>query len=61
LLNGLTNSVSSEERSQYDIESRSHWYYFVEQMKDRRGVNVLEYYPEMTEFYNLCKTQAGKE
>jgi hypothetical protein len=58
MLNGLTDSVSSDYRSDFDIESRTHWYRFVEQMKQRRNVDVLEYYPEMTEFYNLCRQQA---
>jgi hypothetical protein len=58
LLDGLATSVSSDYRSEYDIESRVHWYNFVEQMKARRGVNVLDHYPEMTEFYNLCQKQA---
>ena len=58
MLNGLADSVGSEYRSDFDIESRTHWYHFVEQMKQRRGVDVLEYYPEMTEFYNLCRQQA---
>jgi hypothetical protein len=59
LLNNLTESVSAEYRSQYDIESRTHWYNFVEQMKVRRNVDVLDYYPELQNFYNLCKTQAN--
>lgn len=58
LLNGLTKSVSSDYRSEYDLESRVHWYQFVEQMKKRRGVDVLDCYPEMTDFYNLCKNQS---
>jgi hypothetical protein len=60
LLNSLTNSVSSEYRSEYDLESRVHWYHFVEQMKHRRGIDVLESYPELTDFYNLCKSQSNK-
>jgi len=58
LLNGLIRSVKAPERSQFDIESRTHWYHFVEKMKVRRGVHVLDHYPEMTEFYQLCKQQA---
>jgi hypothetical protein len=58
LLNSLVASVGSDYRSEYDIESRTHWYHFVEQMKVRRGVDVLNHYPEMTDFYNLCKQQA---
>ena len=59
LLDGLAKSVSSHERSQFDIDSRAHWYHFVEQMKTRRGADVLNHYPEMTDFYNLCKKYAG--
>jgi len=58
LLNSLVDSVGSDYRSEYDIESRAHWYEFVESMKHRRKVDVLEYYPEMTNFYELCKKHA---
>ncbi len=59
MLNSLVDSVGSGHRSEFDIESRVHWYNFVEQIKTRRGVDVLDYYPEMTDFYNLCKKHAG--
>jgi hypothetical protein len=58
LLNQLTDSVSNDYRSEYDIESRAHWYNFVESMKHRRNIDVLEYYPEMTDFYKLCNKHA---
>lgn len=57
MLIALTDSVSSDYRSDYDLESRIYWFKFVEQMRERRGVNVLDYYPEMTEFYNLCRKE----
>jgi hypothetical protein len=58
-LNGIVKSISSTERSEFDIESRTHWYKFVLQLEERRGVNFLQTFPEMTDFYNLCKQQAG--
>jgi hypothetical protein len=57
LLNNLTESVGAEYRSDFDIDSRVAWYDFVNQMEERRGVKVLDYYPEMTDFYELCKKQ----
>lgn len=57
LLNSLVESVSSNYRSDYDIESRVHWYKFVEQMKERRNIDVLNHFPELSDFYNLCKNQ----
>lgn len=57
LLNGLTTSVGSSHRSEFDLESRIHWFNFVEQLKERRGVDFLEYFPEMEAFYKACRAQ----
>ena len=58
LLEGLIKSVGSPDKSQFDIESRGHFYKFVEQMKERREVDFVKVYPEMNAFYEICKTQS---
>jgi hypothetical protein len=50
-------SMALPERSQFDIESRGHFYAFVEQMKVRRGTDFLKTFPDMTDFYYMCKKQ----
>jgi sulfatase maturation enzyme AslB (radical SAM superfamily) len=50
-------SMALSERSQFDIESRGHFYAFVEQMKVRRGTDFLKTFPDMTDFYFMCKQQ----
>ena len=50
-------SMALPERSQFDIDSRGHFYAFVEQMKVRRGTDFLTTFPEMTDFYYMCKKQ----
>lgn len=60
LLEGLIKSVGAPHRTEYDIESRGHFYKFVEQMKERRGVDFVTIYPEMNEFYDICKAEALK-
>jgi hypothetical protein len=50
-------SMALAERSQFDIESRGHFYAFVEQMKVRRGTDFLKTFPDMTDFYYMCKQQ----
>jgi hypothetical protein len=50
-------SMALPDRSQFDIESRGHFYHFVEQMAVRRGTNFLKTFPDMTDFYYLCKEQ----
>ena len=50
-------SMALPERTEYDLISRGHFYHFVEQMKQRRGVDFLTVFPEMTDFYYLCKDQ----
>jgi hypothetical protein len=45
------------DRSQFDIDSRGHFYAFVEQMKERRGTDFLKTFPDMTDFYYMCKKQ----
>lgn len=36
--------------------ARGQFYDFINEMDRRRGTNFLEVFPEMTEFYNTCKT-----
>ncbi|MES2528063.1 MAG: twitch domain-containing radical SAM protein [Bdellovibrionota bacterium] len=55
LLDGLIHSVGSEQRSQYDIDSRAHFFEFIQKMKQRRGVEFAEVYPEMKEFFYLTQ------
>ena len=43
------------ERSQFDLESRAHFYDFVEKIKVRRGKDFLKIFPEMKKFYYLCE------
>jgi len=37
------------------MKNRSSFYEFVNEYDIRRNTNFLEYFPEMTDFYNLCK------
>jgi hypothetical protein len=55
LLDGLVRSMGSEERSDFDLESRVQFYEFIGKMKERRGVDFLEIYPEMNDFYQLAR------
>jgi hypothetical protein len=58
LLHGLIKSIGSIERSEFDLESRHHFYKFVQQIKKRRGVDFLDTFPEMKSFYELCQSTA---
>jgi len=40
---------------EYAMKNRSSFYEFVNEYDIRRNTNFLEYFPEMTDFYNLCK------
>ncbi len=55
LLDGLFDSLKNESRTDFDIESRIEFYKFVKTNDKRRGCNMIETFPELESFYNLCK------
>lgn len=50
-------SMALQYRSEYDQNSRAYFYDFVQKIKERRGKDFLEIFPEMSDFYHLCKNQ----
>ena len=55
LLDGLYESMQSEKRIEYDIESRIEFFKFVNQNDERRGCNFFHTFPELEPFYRLCE------
>jgi hypothetical protein len=54
LLDGLYESLQSETRTDYDIESRISFFEFVQRNDERRGCNIIKTFPELENFFNLC-------
>ncbi len=48
-------SMAIPERTPFDLDSRAYFYDFVNKIKERRGKDFLEIFPEMFEFYYLCE------
>lgn len=59
LLEGLHQSMSREERSDFDLQSRVHFYEFVKRNDARRGCDFRKTYPEYRDFWRVCERAAG--
>ena len=58
----LTKIKTNEEKDSDDtILNRAKFYEFVNKIDDRSGSNFLETFPEMKEFYNLCRSMRSSD
>ncbi len=55
LLDGLYDSLKSDHRIQYDIDSRIEFFKFINQNDERRGCNFFHTFPELEPFYRMCE------
>lgn len=51
------HSMDKPERTEFDLESRAHFFAFIKKMKVRREVDFLDYFPDMVDFYELCEKE----